>query len=133
MIILAFFHSNGKEPVSIHWLKINFKGLQIDLALSSREINQITGGNDPLHWCNFENCESEPYINDVIDVILTIPLYCKFSNDHCTWLKDCRSAGMKIYFIYIYIYIANANSIAIEIIKSFIIIRLQTNLKREVT
>ena len=26
-----FFHSNGKELVSIHWLKIKFKGLQIDL------------------------------------------------------------------------------------------------------
>ena len=27
------------------------------------------------HWLNFENCESKPYINDVI---LRIPLYCKF-------------------------------------------------------
>ena len=28
---VGFFHSNGKEPVTIHWLKISFKGLQIDL------------------------------------------------------------------------------------------------------
>ena len=27
------------------------------------------------HWLNFENCETKPYINDVI---LRIPLYCKF-------------------------------------------------------
>ena len=54
------------------------------LAHSSREINQIMGGSDPLRWLNSENCESEPYINDVI---LRIPLYCKFFDDHCTWLK----------------------------------------------
>ena len=45
------------------------------LPHSSREINQITGGSDPLRWLNFEICESEPYINDVI---LRMPLYCKF-------------------------------------------------------
>ena len=28
-----FSHSNGKEAVSIHWLKISFKGLQSDLPL----------------------------------------------------------------------------------------------------
>ena len=44
-------------------------------AHNSREINQITGGSDPLHWLNSENCESEPYINDVT---LRIPLYRKF-------------------------------------------------------
>ena len=63
------------------------------LAYSSRENNQIMGDNDPLRWLNFENCESEPYINDVI---LRIPLYCKFFDDRCTWLKDCRSAGLKL-------------------------------------
>ena len=42
---------------------------------TSRGINQIAGGSDPLRWLNFENCESETYINDVI---LRIPLYCKF-------------------------------------------------------
>ena len=49
---------------------------QISLSLvASREINQIVGGSDPLRWLNFEICESEPCINDVI---LRIPLYCKF-------------------------------------------------------
>ena len=48
------------------------------LAHSSREINQITGGSDHLRWLNFKNCESEPYINDVI---LRVPLYCKFFDD----------------------------------------------------
>ena len=64
------------------------------LAQSSREINQIIGGSDPLGWLNFKNCESEPYINEVI---LRIPLlYCKFFDDWCAWLKDCWSAGMKL-------------------------------------
>ena len=47
------------------------------LVHSSRETNQITrtGGSDPLCWLNFENCESEPYINDAT---LRILLYCKF-------------------------------------------------------
>ena len=54
------------------------------LAHSSREINQITGGSDPLRLLNSENSQSEPYINDVM---LGIPLYCKFFDDHCTWLK----------------------------------------------
>ena len=45
------------------------------LAHSSREINQIAEGSDLFRCLNFENCESEPYINDVI---LRIPLYCKF-------------------------------------------------------
>ena len=45
------------------------------LPHSSREINQIAGGSDPLGWLNFDICESEPYINDVI---VRIPLYCKF-------------------------------------------------------
>ena len=54
------------------------------LAHSSREINQIMEGSDPLRWLNSENSESEPYINDVI---LRIPLYCKFFDDRCTWLK----------------------------------------------
>ena len=45
------------------------------LAHNSPEINQITRGSDSLRWLNSENCESEPYINDVI---LRIPLYCKF-------------------------------------------------------
>ena len=54
------------------------------LAHSSHEINQIMGGSDPLRWLNSENSESEPYINDVI---LRIPLYCKFFDDRCTWLK----------------------------------------------
>ena len=54
------------------------------LAHSSCEINQIMGGSDPLRWLNFENCESEPYINDII---LKIPLYCKVFDDRCTWLK----------------------------------------------
>ena len=35
-------------------------------------------------YINSENCESEPYINDVI---LRIPLYCKSFDDRCTWLK----------------------------------------------
>ena len=29
-----------------------------------------------LHWLNFENCESKPYINDVI--LRRIPLHCKY-------------------------------------------------------
>ena len=37
-------------------------------------VNQIAGLN-PLRWLNFENCESEQYINDVI---FSMPLYCKF-------------------------------------------------------
>ena len=45
------------------------------LPHSSREINQIVGDSDPLRWLNFDNCESELYVNDVI---LRIPLYCKF-------------------------------------------------------
>ena len=53
------------------------------LAHSSREINQITGGRDPLRWLNSKDCESEPSINDVM---LRIPLYCKFFDDCCTWL-----------------------------------------------
>ena len=53
------------------------------LAHSSCEINQIMGGSDPLRWLNFENCESEPYINDII---LKTPLYCKVF-DNRTWLK----------------------------------------------
>ena len=57
------------------------------LAHSSREINQIRERSDPLRWLNSENCESEPYVNDVIDVILMIPLYCKFFDDRSTWLK----------------------------------------------
>ena len=90
------------------------------LACSSHEINQITRGSGPLRWLNFENCESEPYINRFI---IRIPLYCKFFDDRCTWLKDCRSVGMNfryqisllpiilyiyisyIYIVYIYIYI----------------------------
>ena len=55
------------------------------LPHSLREINQITGGSHPLRWLNFKNCESEPYI---YDIILRIPLYCKlFLNDRSTWLK----------------------------------------------
>ena len=54
------------------------------LAHNSREINQVTGGSDPLRWLNSENCESEPHINDVI---LRIPLYCSFFDDRYTWLK----------------------------------------------
>ena len=42
---------------------------------TSREISQIAGGIDLLCSLNFEFCESGPYINDVI---LRIPLYCKF-------------------------------------------------------
>ena len=30
------------------------------LANSSRKINQITGGSDPLRWLNFQNYENEP-------------------------------------------------------------------------
>ena len=37
-----------------------------------------------MRWLNSENCDSEPYTNDVI---LRIPLYCKFFDDRCTWLK----------------------------------------------
>ena len=44
---------------------------QAGLAHSSREINHITRGSDPLRGLNFKNCESEPYINDSI---LRIPL-----------------------------------------------------------
>ena len=54
------------------------------LAHNSRKINQITGGSDPLRWLNSDNCESEPYINDVI---LRIPCYCKFIDDCSTLLK----------------------------------------------
>ena len=50
-------------------------------------------GSDSLRWLNFENCESEPYTNDVI---LRISLYCKLFDDRCIWLKDCRSTGMKL-------------------------------------
>ena len=59
------------------------------LVHSSRETNQITrtGGSDPLCWLNFQNCESEPYINDAI---LRILLYCKFFYDRYTCPKDCR-------------------------------------------
>ena len=42
---------------------------------------------------NFEHCESERYINDVI---LKIPLCCKFFDDCCIWLNDCLSTGMKL-------------------------------------
>ena len=49
-------------------MKLQFP--QTWLAHSSREINQITGGNDPLRWLNSKNCESEPYINDIILRIL---------------------------------------------------------------
>ena len=48
---------------------------QAFLAHSSREINEITEGSDLLRWLNSENCEREPYINDVI---LRIPLHCTF-------------------------------------------------------
>ena len=51
---------------------------EITVSPSSREINQITGGSDPLRWLNFENYESEPYINDVL---LRIPLHRKFSDN----------------------------------------------------
>ena len=54
------------------------------LTHGSREISQITGGSDSLRQINFENCEGEPYTN------------CKFFDDHCIWLKDCRSADMKL-------------------------------------
>ena len=63
------------------------------LAHDSREISQITGDSDSLRQINFENCESEPYKNDTK---LRIPLYCKFFDDHCIWLKDCWSADMKL-------------------------------------
>ena len=63
------------------------------LTHTSHEINQITGNSDPLHWLNFENCKSQPYINDVT---LRISLQCKLFDDRCTWLKDSRSAGMKL-------------------------------------
>ena len=72
---------------------MNSQFLQAWLAHNSREIVQIKGGSDPLRYLNFENCESEPYVNDLI---LRIPLYCKLFDDRCTWLKDCRSAGMKL-------------------------------------
>ena len=76
------------------YLYMESQFFQAWLAHSSREINQIMGGSDPLRGLNFENCESEPYINDVI---LSIPLYCKFFDDHrCTWLKDYRSTDMKL-------------------------------------
>ena len=45
------------------------------LPHSPREINQIARGCYPLRWLNFENCESKPYMNNVL---LRIPLYCKF-------------------------------------------------------
>ena len=66
---------------------------QVWLAQAPREVNQITGGSDSLRWLNFENCENKPYTNDVI---LNISLYCKVFDDRCIWLKDCRSAGMKL-------------------------------------
>ena len=59
-------------PATMH---MNSQFPQTWLTHSSREINQITGGSDPLCGLNFENCESEPYIDDVI---LRMPLYCKF-------------------------------------------------------
>ena len=45
------------------------------LPHTSLEIDENAGVSDPLRSLNFEICESEPYINDVI---LRIPLYCKF-------------------------------------------------------
>ena len=78
---------------SSHAYEITVSRSLVGLAYSSCETNQITGGSDLLRWLNFENCESEPYINDVI---LRIPLYCKFFDDRCNRLKDCRSAGMKL-------------------------------------
>ena len=57
------------------------------LPHSSRVINQIAGGSDPLlNLLNLEICEIESYISDAI---LRIPLYCKFlmTNDRCIWLK----------------------------------------------
>ena len=63
-------------------MKLQFP--QAWLVHSSREINQITGGSDPLRWLNSGNCETEPYINDVI---YRIPLYCKLFDDRCIWLK----------------------------------------------
>ena len=65
---LVFF----RELATMH-MKSQFP--QTWLAHSSREINQITRGSDPLCWLNSKHCESEPYINDVI---LRIPLYCIF-------------------------------------------------------
>ena len=59
---LAAMHMNSHFPRA--WLPHNSCG-----------INQIAGGSDPLCWLNFEICEREPYINDVI---LRIPLYCEF-------------------------------------------------------
>ena len=54
------------------------------LTHSSREINPIAGGSDPMRWLNSENYESEPYRNDVT---LRIPLHRKFFDDRCTWLN----------------------------------------------
>ena len=60
----------------VHLVTMHMKSQfsQVWLAHSSREINQITRGSDSLRWLNFENCESESYITDVI---LRMPLYCK--------------------------------------------------------
>ena len=69
-----------------------FKVIQV-LEIRSREINRIPGGSDPLRWLNFGNCESESYINEVT---LRIPLSRKFFDDRCSWVKDCRSTGMKL-------------------------------------
>ena len=41
------------------------------LPHSSCKATQIMRGSGPLLWLNLENCESEPYINDVI---LRIPV-----------------------------------------------------------
>ena len=85
--------------VSLCWLaylaamRMKSKLPQAWFTYSSREINQITGGGDPLRGLNLENCESEPYTNDAI---LRIPLYCNFFDDRCTWLKDFCFAGMKL-------------------------------------
>lgn len=43
-------------PATMH---MNSQFPQTWLTHSSREINQITGGSDPLCGLNFENCESE--------------------------------------------------------------------------
>ena len=67
LVYLANMHMKSQFP-------------QACLAHSSREINQITGDSDSLRGLNFENCESEPYINDFI---LRISLYCKFFVDRC--------------------------------------------------
>ena len=69
------------------------------------------------HWLNFENCETKPYINDVI---LRIPLYCKFlmivvpdwklsvrrhENLNTKW--SCLHRLRLLPTIYIYIYVCN--------------------------